>query len=82
VRSTEVKRPAPEPVRADALQVVIIGTACWLVAVVVLLIHRPAHDLWLWTACAGSGLGFIGMPLIVLQRRTAERRGSGNTDRE
>jgi hypothetical protein len=68
-------------VRADALHVVIVGTACWLIALIVLAIDRPADDLWLWTACAGFGLGLLGMPLIVMQRRAAARRGSGNTDR-
>lgn len=72
----------PEPLRADALHVVIIGTAVWLVAVVVLLFARGSHDSWLWTALAGFGLGLIGMPLILLQRRTAASRGQGNTDRE
>lgn len=74
-------RPELEPIRADALHVVIAGTACWLVAVVVLLFARGSHDTWLWTAVAGVGLGLIGMPLILAQRRAAARRGTGNTDR-
>lgn len=78
---TEPARPELEPIRADALHVVAVGTACWAVALIVLLFARGSHDLWLWTAAAGVGLGLIGMPLIALQRRAAVRRGMGNTDR-
>jgi hypothetical protein len=85
VTSTDENGPAErtlEPIRADALHVVLVGTAGWVIAVVVLLFARGSHDSWLWTALAGAGLGLLGIPLIAAQRRTAARRGMGNTDRD
>lgn len=73
--------PPLPPVRGAGLShVLMIGTACWLVALIALLIALPtlrAHDalLWLWTALAGWLLGFVGLGVYGWQRAAA-RRGS------
>jgi hypothetical protein len=68
-------------VEADAVPVVVIGTAAWAVLLVVVLVlrllgHEPgAHDDWLWIAVAGVGLGLIGLR-TVRRRRTALRKAA------
>lgn len=63
---------------------VYVGTGLWFVALVVLAIARYAFDafppIWLWTALAGFGLGLIGIPLMIWQRR-ASRRGTRGAQR-
>lgn len=73
--------PPLPPVRGAGLaHVLILATALWLVALVVLLFTIPtlrSHDamLWLWTALAGWLLGFVGLAIYSWQRAAA-RRGS------
>jgi positive regulator of sigma E activity len=75
----EPRRTPLEPVEADAVPVIAIGTIAWAAVLVVLLVlrllgHRPgAHDDWVWIAVAGVGLGFLGIR-TVRRRRTALRR--------
>ena len=76
------KKPPPDlPKRLlDLWPVVIIGTAAWFVAFIVLLVtgHR---DVWLLTTLCGVLLGFVGLPLILWQR-AASRRGSRSAQRD
>jgi hypothetical protein len=77
--------PPPLPERLLALTpLVYIGTAVWGVLAVALLIARYAFDalppIWLWTVLAGTVLGFIGMPVMIWQRR-ASRRGARGAQR-
>ena len=77
--------PPPLPERLLALTpLVYIGTAAWGVVVVALLIARYAFGvlppIWLWTALAGTLLGFIGIPVMIWQRR-ASRRGARGAQR-
>jgi hypothetical protein len=69
----------PERVRPDAVQtnprpVVLVGTALFFVAFVVLLPfygslgHHHHHD-WLWTCLAGWLLGVFGWTLLRKHRR-------------
>ena len=74
------KSPPPLSPRLLALPpLVYVGTATWGVLSVVLLVARYGFDagppIWLWTALAGTVLGFIGIPVMAWQRR-ASRRGS------
>jgi hypothetical protein len=82
---TQKSSPPPLPPRLLALPpVVYVGTAGWLVAVVVLLVGRYVFDvfppIWLWTALTGFGLGLIGIPVMAWQRR-ASRRGARGAQR-
>ncbi|WP_020664473.1 DUF2530 domain-containing protein [Amycolatopsis benzoatilytica] len=62
----------------DLTPVVIVGTALWLVALVVLFF--TASGVWVQTCVAGIVLGFIGLGIIFWQR-TAARRGSKSAQR-
>ena len=67
-----------QPLDVNASLIVMVGTAIWFVAFVVLLIlHSRVDEQWIWTAVAGWGLGLIGLPLIRAQHRAAERRRAG-----
>jgi hypothetical protein len=74
------RRPDPEPLETHDQAVIIVGTAIWAIAFVVLLaMHGRLADegrgWWPWTALAGVGLGLWGMN--VVHRRAARRaRGS------
>ncbi len=79
------KSPPPLPDRLLALSpLVYIGTGLWLFALCVLLVGRYVFDvfppIWLWTALAGTVLGFIGIP-IMLWQRSASRRGARGAQR-
>lgn len=60
----------------DAVNVVIVGTAIWAVAFVVVLLagDRVGDEAqWLWTCGTGFGLGLIGI-YYCRRRRDALRR--------
>jgi hypothetical protein len=83
--ATEKSPPPPLPPRLLALApVVYIGTALWLVALVVLVIARYGFDagppIWMWTALAGFVLSLIGLPIMYWQQR-ASRRGARGAQR-
>ncbi|HET9139606.1 DUF2530 domain-containing protein [Actinophytocola sp.] len=72
--------PPPLPDRLLALPPLIYAaTAVWALVSLVLAILRYAFDvgppIWLWTALAGTFLGFIGM-LVMWWQRSASRRGA------
>jgi hypothetical protein len=63
-----VTRPArreTEPLETDERIPIAIGTGCFVVALIVLLIlrnHLPeAHRWWVWTCVAGIGGGAFGL---------------------
>ncbi len=66
--------PPLEPFHVDTQRVVLVGTAVWLVALVVILVvptlHRGARSWWPWAAVAGLLLGLLGLAYL--------RRGRGN----
>jgi len=58
----------------DDVRVVALGTALWLVALVLALVfhgHLSAHDNgdWVWIALAGSFLGFVGLRYVRRRQR-------------
>jgi hypothetical protein len=70
-------RPTPEPLEADVVRIVIVGTSLWFAAFLVLLPFRGrlaagGHEYWLWTCLAGGVLGLFGLLLAV--RAAAARR--------
>lgn len=75
-------QPPPLPRRlTDPVPVVLLGSAVWLVALVVLGVlaltgARPA-DAWLWACVVGVGLGAVGLGVLALQRRASARGSRG-----
>jgi Flp pilus assembly protein TadB len=66
--------PPPPPARlVDLWRIVIVGSAAWLLVLVVALFTGPR--ILVWTAVAGIVLGGIGMAIMTWQR-SAARRGS------
>jgi Protein of unknown function (DUF2530) len=64
----EPTRPAPPPLKVDTARVVLIGTALWAVALVVLLVLGDRVDrMWTWTCVAGIGLAVIGLGIMKWQ---------------
>jgi len=62
------------PVQMNTRRIVVVGTAIWFVAFVVLLIcwHWTSdhhHRDWLWTCLAGWALGIVGYALMLKHRR-------------
>jgi uncharacterized membrane protein len=73
--SDVVPGPPPlQPLHVDVQRVVLIGTAVWLVALVVILavpdLHHGSRDWWPWAALTGALLGLVGLAYL--------RRGRGN----
>jgi hypothetical protein len=67
----------PPAVQMDTGRIILIGTAIWFVAFVVLLpcygwLGRHDHRVWLWTCLAGWILGLIGY--AVMRRHRADGR--------
>ena len=65
----ETKRASPPALEADTPRLVIVGTAVWVVALVVGLVTDRGGD-WVWTCVAGIVLGVLG---YVVARRAARR---------
>lgn len=72
---TQPRRPDPEPLKTDDAGAILVGTALWAVALVALLIARPAHTWWIWTCVAGIVLGLFGL-VFVRSRDSRLRRDS------
>ncbi|MGY1621180.1 DUF2530 domain-containing protein [Geodermatophilus sp. SYSU D00965] len=61
-------RQAPPPLRVDTVRVVLIGTALWAVALVVLLLLGDRVDrVWTWTCVAGIALAGVGLAVMRQQ---------------
>jgi hypothetical protein len=78
------RRPDPEPLEADEVTLITVGTALWAVALVVAFVLRDRLDddgrgRWVWVAAAGVGLGLVGIR-YVRRPRAAIRRASGPLD--
>jgi Protein of unknown function (DUF2530) len=61
----------------DARKVILLGTAAFLLAFLVLLpfwswLGRHDHRIWLWTALSGTVLGLLALPLV--RKHTGEGR--------
>jgi hypothetical protein len=76
--ATTPPRPVPEPLEVDTVRIVVGGTIIWFAAFLALLpfhgrLVANGHELWLWTCLAGAGLGPIGLPMCLRQRRAVQR---------
>jgi hypothetical protein len=63
----------PPAVQMNAPRIVLIGTALWFIAFVVLLpfygwLGDHGHRVWLWTCLAGWILGLIGYSIMRRHR--------------
>jgi hypothetical protein len=79
------RKPDPEPLETNEVRVLLVGTAAWLVAFVVLLplydrLMTAGRGWWLWTCLAGFGLGLWGI-YLVRRRRAALARPLPQTGR-
>ncbi|MEO6943648.1 MAG: DUF2530 domain-containing protein [Lacisediminihabitans sp.] len=68
------RRPDPTPVKTDDRKAMLVGTALWLVALVVLLLFLRQivenDGVWLlWTCAAGLALGLLGLLYTSLRQR-------------
>ena len=77
------RRPDPAPARADGRKAVLVGTAGWLVALVVSLVFRTQLDEaglgWLvWASVTGLVLGVIGLVAVQMIRRRSSRQDAGS----
>jgi hypothetical protein len=76
-RDVPSTKQAPPPLQVDTARVVLVGTALWALALVVLLIlgDRVA-PVWTWTCVAAIGLAFVGLFVMRLQGQLGRRAGA------
>ena len=83
VRDMTEKRAAEPPfapaLDLDAVRTVRVGTALWVLALIILLPFKQqladaGNTWWLWTCVAGTVLGLMGV--VHTTRRRARRAGS------
>ena len=77
----DISFPAPEPLEADTVRIMLIGTALWFAGFLVLLPFRgrladDGHEVWLWTCLAGGLLGLLGLVLATRARTAARARAA------
>lgn len=70
------RRPPPtRPVAVDTARIVLVGIACWTVALAVVLavpsLHTGDRDWWPWTCVTGLVLGFLGLAYVLRGRGSA-----------
>lgn len=69
---------APEPLEADDVKTVIVGTVIWFA---LFLVQLPfygwyadhGHAWWIWTCLAGAALGLIGLKYVRNRRAALQR---------
>jgi type VI protein secretion system component VasK len=73
----QTRRPAPPPLEANDALVTAVITACWAVALIVLLIAGsdiPGYNRWMiWTCLAGFVMGLFGLWYVPRLKRARER---------
>ncbi len=72
------RRPDPEPLEADDVTIVTVGTVLWGLGLVGSLVFHDrladgGNENWIWIFLAGTFLGLIGVR-HVRRRRAAIRR--------
>jgi Protein of unknown function (DUF2530) len=81
-RMPAARRPDPPPFRSNEFAPVIIATAIWAIAFVVLLTQHQqmaarGQGWWLWVTLTGFALGLWGLFMLHLQQRHARRSQPG-----
>ncbi|MFC6006603.1 DUF2530 domain-containing protein [Angustibacter luteus] len=71
------------PIAVDTVRIVLIGTACWVVALVLTLVvpalHSGDRDWWPWACVSGLVLGLVGLAYLLRGRgNAAGARGQGS----
>lgn len=82
--SESERRPDPAPARTDARKAVLVGTAGWIVALVIALLFRgqlaEAGLGWLlWAAVTGAVIGIVGLVVVQAIRRRIARQERGSS---
>jgi hypothetical protein len=80
---TKPLREAPEPLEANDVATVTIGTIIWAVLFVVQLpfygwYADRGHEWWIWTCLAGAGLGLVGLKYVRVRRDSLRRAASSS----
>ncbi|WP_329178192.1 DUF2530 domain-containing protein [Streptomyces sp. NBC_01477] len=75
-------RPAPEPLEANDVATVTVGTIIWFALFVVQLpfygwYSDHGHTWFIWTCAAGGGLGLIGLTYVRARRAAIARAAAG-----
>jgi hypothetical protein len=81
------RRPDPPPLETDDVRVALVGTAVWLVALLLTLVFHGwladhGNGDWVWIALCGFGLGLVAIRYFLrrraaLRREAASRSGPG-----
>ena len=66
-------KPDLEPLKTNDALAVGVGIGLWAVALIVLLIVRPAQTWWIWTCVAGIGGGLLGLWYVRRRDRRLSR---------
>lgn len=68
------RKQAPPPLQVDTVRVVLVGTAVWATALVVLLLLGDRVDrMWTWTCVAAIALAVLGLWVMHLQGQLRRR---------
>lgn len=74
-------KPAPPPLQVDTARVVLVGTALWAIALLVLLVLGDRVDrVWTWTCVVAIALAFVGLGVMRLQGQLGARRSPASED--
>lgn len=60
-----------EPLDEDGVQIALIGTMAWLVALAVVWQVEAVEAWWRWVCVAGAVLGVIGVAYCLRRRRSS-----------
>jgi ammonia channel protein AmtB len=72
--ATPLPPPPPlPPGLADPVPAIVVGTALWFLALVVVLLFGPDDTVLAWTCLTGGVLGIIGYGIFTWQRSAARR---------
>lgn len=76
---SKVSRPVPPPLEGNDMMIIGIGTAAWLVALIVLVLAgghlAPQNHWWIWTAATGAGFGLFAFWFVPRLNRARARSG-------
>lgn len=77
-------REAPEPLEANDVATVIVGTVIWFALFVVQLpfygwYSDHGHTWWIWTCLAGGCLGLVGLKYVTARRDAIRRARAAGT---